>query len=366
MILDEYVEIKVNPSHAKYYENLGYEVPKRYNKESYRIVYDISKTFLVKVQDLPKGSTALIHVKCDICGKIREIRYRDYVNSESNHGYYACADCASYKRRDTFIERFGVDHPLKTDETKNKIKVTCLEKYGYENVNQVPEHKEKTKQTCLKKYGYSSIGLVPEIQDKAHETNMKKYGSPYVMGTDYFKTKSVEYYNTNYGVSHCSQVPEISEKKKITAYINGTCRTSAQQKYICDLYKGELNKPFYTYNLDIFVDGIDVEVDFSGHDLCVKLGTMSEKDFKQKDIIRNNQIRRSGIPIVHFISKTDKVPSDDVLLHILELSKQYFSSTNHTWVEWYFDENKYRNAENPEGIFYDFGKLRKIKSVDVA
>lgn len=362
MILDEYVEIKVNPSHAKYYENLGYEVPKRYNKESYRIVYDISKTFLVKVQDLPKGSTALIHVKCDICGKIREIRYRDYVNSESNHGYYACADCASYKRRDTFIERFGVDHPLKTDETKNKIKVTCLEKYGYENVNQVPEHKEKTKQTCLKKYGYSSIGLVPEIQDKAHETNMKKYGSPYVMGTEHFKNKSLEYYKKNYGVSHCSQVQEVREKKKISSYKHGTCRTSKQQKYICDLYNGILNAPFNTYNLDILVDdNIDIEIDFAGHNLCVKLGNMTEDDFKLKEIIRNNQIRRTGIKMIHYISKTDKIPSDKVLLEILDFSKNYFSQTNHTWIEWYFDENKYINADNPQGVFFDFGELRSLR-----
>ena len=103
MILDEYVELKVSPSKAKYYENLGYEVPKRYNKESYRTVYDLSKTFKVKVRDLPNGSSALIHVGCDICGRERIMKYSNYLKSENNHGYYACKDCAAYKRRDNII-----------------------------------------------------------------------------------------------------------------------------------------------------------------------------------------------------------------------------------------------------------------------
>ena len=364
MILDEYVEIKVTSRNMKYYEDLGYDVPKRYNKESYRTVYDIGKTFWVKTRDLSKGSGVMVHVQCDICKKKRVLKYKDYIKNESKHGYYACTECASHKRKDTFIERFGVDHPLKTKEIKDKIKNTCIEKYGYENVNQVPEYKEKIKQTCLERYGYTSIGLVPEIQAKVHETNIEKYGSPYVMGTDYFKDKSIEYYNKNYGVSHCSQVESISEKKKITSYKNGTCRTSNQQKYICDLYNGVLNKPFLNYNLDIFInDNIDVEIDFSGHDLCVRLGNMSEEEFKQKEIIRSNQIRRSGIKMIHYISETDKIPSDEVLMQILEFSKQYFDSTNHTWIEWYFDKNMYRNAENPQGSFFDLRDLHKLKNV---
>ena len=155
------------------------------------------------------------------------------------------------------------------------------------------------------------------------------------------------------------------EKKR---YINGSCPTSEQQRYICKLYNGELNYPFEKYNLDILVDeNIDVEYDGGGHNLEVKLGQISEDEFKQKQIIRNNILKRSGYYIIRLVSKTDKLPQDNILLHILEFSKNYFSTTNHSWIEWHFDENMYYNAENKQGAFYDFGDLNYIKqSKDIA
>lgn len=92
----------------------------------------------------------------------------------------------------------------------------------------------------------------------------------------------------------------------------------------------------------------------------VKLGNMTSEDFNQKEIVRFCQIKRSGINQIHLISSTDKLPSDEVLLHILELSKRYFNTTNHTWIEWYFDEMKYRNADNIDCKFFDFGELHRL------
>lgn len=362
MIIEEYVDVKVVNTQIKYYESKGYVIPKHWSKEKRKMVYDSWPVISVRIEDLPLHSTANITARCDVCGKEKRMEYKVYMASYNKHNYYCCQNCAPIKRKDTFIEKFGTDHPLKTDEIKEKVRHTCQARYGVDNPHQIDSVKKKISKTCMERYGYSSIGLVPSIQEKAHATNLKKYGSEYVMGTDYFKDKSKEYYTNKYGegITHCSQVDEVKIKKSELAFLNGTCRSSAQQRYICDLYKGVLNAPFNSFNLDILLDDIDIEVDFSGHNLCVKLGEMTQDEFYQKEIVRNSIIKRSGLKQIHLISSTDKIPSDEILLQILDISKSYFSSTNHTWIEWYFDENKYRNAENRNGVFFDFGILRKL------
>lgn len=37
------------------------------------------------------------------------------------------------KKKDTFIEKYGVDHPIKTKAVRDKIKATCLSRYGVDS-----------------------------------------------------------------------------------------------------------------------------------------------------------------------------------------------------------------------------------------
>lgn len=363
MIVNEFVEVKIHNKNAQYYKDLGYDIPLRLSPKN-KYVFDIGNTIQVKPEDLLKGTHTKITARCDVCGNENQISYKDYLKNYNKHNYYCCMNCASRKRADTLLEHFGVDSPLKSEAIKNKVRNTCVQKYGVEYVTQAKEVKDKIRNTCKERYGFTSIGLVPQIQNKAKETNKKKYGSEYVMGTNYFKEKSKKFYQKKYGesVTHCSQVQDVKNKKSKSYYKHNSCKTSSQQYYIHKLYGGELNYSFNSYNFDILLNNdIDVEVDFSGHDLCVRIGKMTQEQFDQKEIIRNNQIKRAGYKIIRLISRTDKLPSDEILLRILDISKDYFASTNHTWIEWYFDENKFRNAENLNGSFFDFGDLRRLK-----
>ena len=75
------------------------------------------------------------------------------------------------KVKETFILNYGYDNPNKNSLIKEKIskgnkasskqalearKQTCLEKYGVENVMHTQSTKDKIKETCIKKYGVSS------------------------------------------------------------------------------------------------------------------------------------------------------------------------------------------------------------------
>ena len=104
-----------------------------------------------------------------------------------------------------------------------------------------------------------------------------------------------------------------------------------------------------------------IEYDGGWHDLNVKLGSITQKEFNQKEIIRNNIIKRNGYKQMEIISSTDKLPSDDVLLKMLSDARQYFIDySNHSWIEFNIDNSTVRNAENKNGISYELGSLRRI------
>lgn len=68
-----------------------------------------------------------------------------------------------------------------------------------------------------------------------------------------------------------------------------------------------------------------------------------------------------GFRKMKIISSNDKLPSDDVLLKMLSDTRQYFTDhPNHSWIEFNIDNSIVRNAENKNGILYEFGNLRKI------
>lgn len=243
------------------------------------------------------------------------------------------------KIKHTNIIRYGYEKALKNEEVKEKLKETNLKRYGVENPMQLTKCKEKLKETMIKRYGYSCTMHIPEIRKRIEETNLKRYNCRSSLGSNKIRRKSIQ-----------------------TKFKNNSVPTSIQQIYICNLYNGLLNYPCSYYNLDICFDNLDIEYDGSGHELTVTLGKINKHDFDVKQIIRDKIVKSYGYKIIRYISNTDKLPEDNVLLNILNYSRNYFESTNHTWIEWYFDENKYRNAENMNGYYYNFGLLKKIKA----
>ena len=165
-------------------------------------------------------------------------------------------------------------------ECKNiKMMKTSLEKYGNVCSLRDEEIGDKAKQTNLKKLGVEYPFQNPEILKKCFETSVQKYGKGY--------------------------------KGDII---------SKQQRYIHSLYGGELNYAVFPYLLDICFlnENIDFEYDGGAHDLCAKVGTLTEKEFKNKEYRRTKYLLEKGYKEFRIISKTDVLPSDDELIHIKE------------------------------------------------
>lgn len=116
------------------------------------------------------------------------------------------------KREITNIERYGTEHPMNNDQVKSKLKQGIMDKYGVEHHMHLDQVKEKIKQTCLERYGTEQYSQTKEFMEKFKNTNLDRHGVEYPM---YNKELVEKLKNTNlekYGVT-CQLVdPSIKEK----------------------------------------------------------------------------------------------------------------------------------------------------------
>lgn len=386
MILDEFIDLKLSGNSIKHYKDLGYEIPMKYSEGKRKVVCDYSVPVKVKVSDLPKGSHVLINVQCDFCRKKTQVTYRAYYkNCIEKNTLYACFDCGFEKQKSNNIKKYGVENQMQLESFREKSKATNLEKYGVEYIMQSEKFRKKAIQTSYRKYGFANamqnedikIKLqnslidkygesnpmkVDEIKEKSYKTNLKRYGVKNVLQSPKIRGKISKTMMERYGVEYPSQNKEIAKRISETRYLNGNVKTSKQQLYLNEIYNGELNYPCGKYNIDIFInkENIAIEYDGGGHNLTVTFNQKTQKEFDVAEIIRGKYLKKQGIKTITIISLNDKLPSDETLLNILDISKQYFLSTNHTWIEWTIDKNQFRNAENLNGSFFDYGKTKQM------
>src|SRR5690606_12007376 len=92
----------------------------------------------------------------------------------------------------TNLSKYGVDHPMKSEEVKAKVfanmdleqrakkaKDAVVTKYGVDNVFKLPEFQTKSRETRLQKYGSEHALQVEEFKDKLKKTTLERYGTEY-------------------------------------------------------------------------------------------------------------------------------------------------------------------------------------------
>ena len=373
-ILTKEVEVKLWGANIKHYRSLGY------NGKQGDII-------TVNVEDLSNGCNVRVVVACDYCGRECNPRYVEYHNSIEMDGTYACAHCSIHKAEKTMLKKYGVLNYSSPQECREKVVNTMQsrygvshvseskeflkrksdnnkEKYGVEHTFQVKEFRDKGIQTNLKKYGVEYASQSEEIQERIRNTTEQRFGVSYASQSDEIKDKILQTNLKKYGCKTPSQLPEVREKMVKTLYANSSQKASRQQRYINNLYRGILNFPVKYYCIDIYLsdDNLAVEFDGGGHMLNVVMGRESVEEYNHKEIVRFNVIKREGYKQMKIISLDDKLPSDSILIQMLFDAKSYFYQyPNHSWIEFNIDTSTVRNAENKQGVYYDYGELRRIK-----
>lgn len=380
MLLTKEVEVRPTGKMIQYYKDKGYD--------AYHL-----KPIMVKIEDLSEKSNVYVDVLCDYCNnEILHIKYVTYRRGIGNINKYACKNCsqkkledvlyalygvknssqvsnASEKKIKTCIEKYGVVHHSMTNEYKEKFKSTMLERYGVDNAMKSNVFLKKSEQSCLEKYGTLHPSQSKEIKEKIKNTCLEKYGYDNPLKSPEIWDKIRHTNNLKYGVNTPFESKEIQNKIAQSFYANSSQKASKQQRYICNLYQGVLNYPVKYYNVDIYLsdDNLIIEYDGGFHMGNVITGRETQEEFDQKEIVRNNVIKNEGYKQMRIISSKDFLPSDSILLQMLEHAKQYFLDyPSHSWIEFNIDTSSVRNAEHKDGVFYDYGELRRIKKSDTS
>lgn len=112
------------------------------------------------------------------------------------------------KKKDTMLERYGVENPSHIPEVVEKIKIKAN--------NKTQEEKDlieqKRKDTMVELYGNENIMNIDEFRDKIKETNISRYGVEYSTQSPIIQEKIKETNIKRYGVENVSQYPDIIEK----------------------------------------------------------------------------------------------------------------------------------------------------------
>lgn len=179
---------------------------------------------------------------------------------------------ATEKRKQTFLERFGVDNPSKNDSIKSKISSRVKEEFAKH-----PEYKERARQTYFEKTGYYHSLQNPAVQESIKKKNLEKYGVEWAFQSLEFKKKADETNLKRYGTVLPMQNPDVlmkyrSQRSKHKAY-DGTKLDSSYEVAVYEYcirngipiqrtypikydYLGEQHTTF----IDFVIDGLLVEV----------------------------------------------------------------------------------------------------------
>ena len=93
------------------------------------------------------------------------------------------------KRKNTVIEKYGVDNIAKLDDIKMRQESTNLERYGKKSSFQNDEVKKKWKDNVMEKFGVEHIFQLKSIRDKSKKTSLNKYGTEHFVQSDFYKKK---------------------------------------------------------------------------------------------------------------------------------------------------------------------------------
>ena len=193
-------------------------------------IFNSTKTFMysfLRKNNIKKSKEQLNTERSKLCKKA----YHDKSNNEINK--------IKEKRKQTNMERFGVENPYQSKEIQDKIKQKNLELYGVEYATQRKDVKEKIdkstlesqgakrylqteegqnkfKQSCLEKYGVENPYQSEQKKEKIKQINLKKYGNEIPCRTKNIKNKMKENSLIKWGTDYPAQSLEIRNKIKVS------------------------------------------------------------------------------------------------------------------------------------------------------
>jgi hypothetical protein len=174
----------------------------------------------------------------------------NYLNYSLGYSKRCSKECGwrdpmvSRKRKNTFIEKYGVDCFTKTNEYLEKVKKTNNEKYGVDFYLQSDDKKKKSIDTNILKYGVEHHMMSQDFMREFKNKTRESYGVDNISKLESVKEKKKTTFQKNYGLNHifCSNEIKGDLFKKKYGY---NPYISIEMKSEFDVYKDEVWKLTY-------------------------------------------------------------------------------------------------------------------------
>lgn len=118
--------------------------------------------------------------------------------------------------KDKFVEKYGVDNPLKSKDIRQRIEEKWLTRYGVNNPRKSIEIQNKIKQTFIDRYGTDNPMKSIKIRDRAKDTMVNRYGFESALQIPHIKERYTQTVHSRYGVDNPLQSVIIRDKIKQT------------------------------------------------------------------------------------------------------------------------------------------------------
>lgn len=403
-VITKEVEVVWSSKNKRHYEEMGYKYNGMRNK------------FMCKVEDLIKKSNSVINFTCDVCGDSFSQCYGNRMSLKEdiiNNNDILCIKCLRKRLDETRkkipdSEKYNIEK-LHTNQQMSLMDISNLYgvKYGtvelffrrhgikvLSNVDLIDEglvlelyskgmplrtlaKKMKTRdeniKNILNKNNIHIRSYTEQTQTSNWQSKNRSFYVDYDTLYDLYITKELssleigEMYECNHqsvlkllgkykipkrDSNEMFKTNRIQTKCRLAMSKNGNTPCSNQQRYLHNLYGGELNYPVGISTLDIaFPDSkMYVEYDGGGHDLGVKLGHISKENFEKREIRRNIFFKNRGWVCMRIISTNDKLPCEDILKEMFEIAKEWLKD-NHSFITFDVDNqivitSKYKKEFN--------------------
>ncbi len=303
--------------------------------------------------------------------------YADYTKNHWPHKKHSKETKIKIKEtlKQTMLDLYGVDNPMKLQKFIDKIALTKLDKYNDASYN----NPEKTKNTNLERHGVEFPQQNPEIKEKSKQTNLSKFNAPSFTATSEGKQQVKKTKLDRYGDENYVNVEKIKQTKlELYGYEcefnNRDWRNkhnlgdSKIQLKICNNL-GITKFEFGGYEFDGKFFNFIIEVDGSVY----HAKTMTNLNIIQLNSIQNNYkktklISNSGFELLRIVAedfkKNDNITFEDIWLKAYVQDYDFTYTTKFVTKE-YLLKLKSETKEKYWRIFLRFIRLFQNKFPEI-
>lgn len=143
MLLTKEVEVGLASNNIKYYEELGYEIPREIDKYG-KLRVKHGMKIKVKIEQLQRNSEAKVDVLCDYCKEnISQKTYKAYMKTKDEIiNKDCCAKCQPLKCIESNLIKYGVENMSQREDIKIKKELTNMKHWGVLNYQKSKDYKE--------------------------------------------------------------------------------------------------------------------------------------------------------------------------------------------------------------------------------